>query len=223
MRTEVKKDKYKTLIFDLDGTLLDTSPGIFGSVRYTEATLKLPPIEESKLRKFLGPPPKMMYAEVYGLSEQEAIIAAKAHRKYGMEKAIYQAVKYEGIDEVLGEFHERGLNIAVATLKKQSIAEKILDLYELSSSIDIIVGMDDAETLTKSEIIKKVIASTGNVNAVMIGDSEYDFDGAKDASVDFIGVTYGFGFSENETYPFMTASEPKDILTLVLEQYNDIP
>lgn len=216
MRTAIRETKYKTIIFDLDGTLLDTSPGIFGSVRYAEELLKLPSINESKLKKFLGPPPKMMYAEIYGLSEEKAFLAAKAHRKYGMEKAVYQAKKYEGMDDVLKEFHKRGLNIAVATLKKQTIAEKILDVYELSPLIDIIVGMDDAETLTKSETIKKVIESTGSNAVVMIGDSEYDFVGAKDAGVDFIGVTYGFGFSENETYPFVTASEPKYLLSLVL-------
>ena len=51
------------VIFDVDGTLLDTSPGIFGSVRFAQAQLGLEPVDDMTLRKFLGPPPQSMYKE----------------------------------------------------------------------------------------------------------------------------------------------------------------
>ena len=92
---------YEMVLFDLDGTLLDTSPGIFGSVRYAEAQMGLKPINDSELGKFVGPPPKEMYKQIYGLSEDAALLATEAHRRYGIEKAVYEACIYEGIENTL--------------------------------------------------------------------------------------------------------------------------
>ena len=73
----------KMVVFDLDGTLLDTSPGIFNSVRYAEKELGLVPVREEELKKFLGPPPKEMYKKIHGLDEKTALMAVRKHREYG--------------------------------------------------------------------------------------------------------------------------------------------
>ena len=80
--------KYDTIIFDLDGTLLDTSRGIFNSARYAERMLNLPPVEDETLRRFVGPPPKSMYMEIYGLDEKAAETATLYHRQYGKESRL---------------------------------------------------------------------------------------------------------------------------------------
>lgn len=206
------------IIFDLDGTLLDTSPGIFGSVRYAETQMQLKPIENSLLSQFVGPPPKEMYKKFYGLSETEALNAVKYHREYGMEKAIYEAKVYEGIPELLTTIRDKGYRIAVATLKKQVIAEKILNIFGLGKYFDIIIGMDEEESLSKKDTIELAMKYTGVREAVMVGDSNYDYLGATEAGVSFIGVAYGFGFKRTETYDFNMASKPMDILD-ILEKY----
>ena len=147
----------KMVIFDLDGTLLDTSPGIFGSVRYAEYQLNLKPIDDQELKQFVGPPPKDMYKKIYNLSEHDAIRATEAHRKYGMEQAIYEANLYDGIQEVLCELKKRKFKLAVATLKRQKIAEVILNIFTLDKYFDVIVGMDDEETFTKEDTIRKAV------------------------------------------------------------------
>ncbi len=204
--------KYDLMIFDLDGTLLDTSPGIFGSVRYAEQTLKLKPITDEELREFVGPPPKDMYKRKYNLSDEDAMKATIAHRNYGFEKAIYEAEKYEGLEEVLNELRDKNVKLAVATLKKQKIAEAVLENYGIKNYFDVIVGMNDEETLTKKMAIEKAIEMTGASKVLMIGDSEYDFRGAMDANVDFVGVLYGFGFKKDESYMFQTIDSPKELL-----------
>lgn len=209
------KSRYDLVIFDLDGTLLDTSPGIFGSVRYAEGVLKLKPIEDNELREFIGPPPKEMYMKKYGLSDLDAMKATCAHRKYGLEKGINEAKKYDGIDGVLEELKRRNIKIAVATLKKQNIAETVLVNYSLDKYFDAIIGMDDEETLTKKMTITRAMYAVGASSAVMVGDSEYDYQGAMEANVDFIGVLYGFGFKEGESYPFKTISSPIDLLGII--------
>ena len=207
--------QYDLVIFDLDGTLLDTSPGIFGSVRYAEQTLSLNPITDEELREFVGPPPKDMYKKKYNLSDEDAMKATSAHREYGIEKAIYEAKKYDGLEEVLRELKDRNIKLAVATLKKQKIAEIVLDNFDIKNYFDAIVGMNDEETLTKKMTIEKAIEMTEASKALMVGDSEYDYQGAVEANVDFVGVLYGFGFDGKSNYQFQTVGRPTDILEIL--------
>lgn len=204
---------YELILFDLDGTLLDTSPGIFNSVRYAEKQLGLSPIPDARLKEFVGPPPKSMYRKLYGLDEDTALLAAQKHREYGRTEAVYEAEVYPGIVQLLQALKAHGHKLAVATLKSQTIAQTILRHYGIGDYFDAIIGMDPQETLTKCKTIELAIAETATVGkAILIGDSAYDYDGAMEAGVDFLGVLYGFGFSPENAYPFPTAPTPEDIL-----------
>lgn len=190
--------KYELMIFDLDGTLLDTSLGIFNSVRYAERKMRFAPISDEKLREFVGPPPKEMYKKMYGADEDTALQAARYHREYGRTKAIYEASIYLGMESTLKILKDSGMKLAVATLKSQKIAESILSNFELLQYFDLVVGMDESESMTKCQLILKVIEETKTTGkVVMIGDSQYDLDGAEEAGVDFIAVLYGFGFNNS--------------------------
>lgn len=188
--------KYDLIIFDLDGTLLDTSEGIYNSVRFAEMSMGFKPIPDERLKEFVGPPPKKMYMSVYGVSEDVAMEAAKKHREYGRTKAIYEAVPYPDMADVLGNLKDDGYKLAVATLKSQKIAESILELTGLLSYFDVIVGMDESERLTKADTIKMAmqkIGITDTEHCVLVGDSEYDYGGAMAVGIDFIAAMYGFG------------------------------
>ncbi len=191
-------DKYKVVLFDLDGTLLDTSPGIFGSVRFAEKSLGLNPIPETQLRNFVGPPPTESYMKNYGVSQKVAVEATKFHRQYGAEHGIYEAKVYDGIPELLEKLKSKGVKLGVCTLKRQDIAENILSNFCLKKYFDVIVGIDNQESLTKADTIiialNKLSYADRN-SVVLIGDSIYDAEGAKKSNVDFIGVTYGFGLN----------------------------
>lgn len=208
------KNKYDLILFDLDGTLLDTSPGIFNSVRYAEEKMGFDKIPDARLRDFVGPPPKQMYQSVYNVDEPTALQAAKYHREYGRKKAIYEAKVYPGIVELLKKLKEDGYKTGVATLKSQTIAEHVLQIHGLTEYFDCIVGMDENETLTKKDTVLISIEKTKSKKAVLIGDSIYDYDGAVKAEIDFIGVTYGFGIKKKNGL-FPTASRPMELLKLL--------
>ena len=208
--------KYDLVIFDLDGTLLNTSAGIFNSVRYAEQNMGLNPIANERLKEFVGPPPKSMYMKVYGLDEEKAFEAAKFHREYGRTKAIYEAVLYDGVLELLKGLKNSGYKLAVSTLKGQKIAEAVLENFEIAKYFDVIVGMDEKESLTKCMTIKLAMDYVNvSQKAVMIGDSQYDYDGATEAGIDFIGVTYGFGFDTSHNYPFKKSDNVYEIFDSV--------
>ena len=208
------KKGYDTIIFDLDGTLLDTSEGIFGSVRYAEEKMHLKSIDDKMLASFLGPPPKEMYKTIYGLSEIEASAAAKAHREYSAKRGMYEAKVYFGMEESLKTLQNRGYRMAVATLKNQTIAEAILEYFGIRGFFETIVGMDEAESLSKKETISIAAERTGASFPIMVGDSKYDYYGATEANVDFLGVLYGFGFKNNEEFLFKTIKTPKELVSV---------
>ena len=204
--------QYETIIFDLDGTLLDTSPGIFNSVRFAEQQLGFAPIPNEKLHVFVGPPPKQMYEKVYGVDEETAAKATAYHRQYSREKAIYEATIYPGMLETLTALRQQGYQLAVATLKGQKIAEKVLQIHGIADFFQAIVGMDEAESFTKCKTIQVAMEITGtNGNVLMVGDSEYDYIGACEADVDFVGAAYGFGIEKTEDR-FSCIARPVDLL-----------
>ena len=161
----------------------------------------LPPTAEENLRKFVGPPPAEIYRELYGLNEEASLQAAMWHREYGRNKAIYEASLYDGVPETLTRLSEQGYILAVATLKRQDIAERVLSFYGIDGYFAHIVGMNMEETDTKAGLIKRICEWEDVISgseALMIGDSFYDYEGAVEAGVDFVGVSYGFGFDGNE-------------------------
>jgi phosphoglycolate phosphatase len=191
----------KAVIFDLDGTLLDTAEGICNSVRYAESKLGLAPLRDEQYHEFIGPPPPEMYQKLHGLSPDEAARATEYHREYSKSKGIYEAVVYEGISDLLEQLKTARVLLGVATYKRQDLAELILEHFGLASLFDSICGLDSENKLSKSDIIEECIRQLGVTDKsgiVYVGDSEYDSVAAQALGVRFIGVTYGYGFTSDE-------------------------
>lgn len=191
--------RYKVVLFDLDGTLIDTSKGIFNSVRHAEKMMGFEPISEEELGRFVGPPPMQSYMKYHGATEGQAREATRYHREYGAQHGVYEAEVYKGIPELLESLKNAGIKLGVCTLKRQDIAEKVLGHFGLLKFFDVVVGIDQQESLTKADTIDialDTVKETNKENVVLVGDSVYDAEGAKEANVDFIGVLYGFGLKE---------------------------
>ena len=187
---------YTAIIFDLDGTLLDTSEGIYNAVRSTEKIMHFTPVDDTTLPEYVGPPSLFSYKKHYDIDDDTAQKAVVHHRKYQSEQGVKEARPYDGMPDLLAMLRESGHKLGVATLKRQDITEATLAAAGMLDCFDSIRGIDMAESLTKSDIINLVLEdlSVEPENAVLIGDSAYDAIGARQSGVDFIGVEYGFGF-----------------------------
>ena len=214
---------FSTILFDLDGTLLDTSPGIFATANHTMGELGYDAIPPHRLRTFVGPPLADCFRIAGQLPEEEILPAIAIYRKKYAEGGMFNATPYEGIPEVLMELKSRGCSLGVATLKHEGVAREVLDYFGIRPHMDALAGSDDSGNMTKGDIIKLVLARMGVTDAstvVMVGDTLLDQQGALDAGVGFIGVDYGFGFPPDHYIPeeggvLGIVRKPMDILSLL--------
>lgn len=214
--------KYRAVLFDLDGTLLDTSQGILNCISYTEEVIPLPTLSGERKRSFIGPPLLESFRREYSLDEEGALRAAGVYRERYREKGMLEAQVYPDIPGLLAELKNAGYMMAVATLKLGAYADKVISSFGLSTYFHCVCGTDEKGTVTKAEIIARCLNSLGAAasEAVLIGDSNYDREGARQAGVDFIGVSYGFGFKPDgiadSERGFVLADSCADIKNLLL-------
>lgn len=211
--------KYELVIFDVDGTLLDTREGVLSSVNYTIQKYKLPPLIEEDLGAFIGPPIQNSFKKIYGLNDEKVQFLAETFRNRYKIFDLLKAVPYDGIYRVLDYLNECRIKIAIATYKRQDYAISLLKHYHFDFYTSILYGADNYNKLKKKDIIRNCIIDSGIKDystVLMIGDSENDAIGAAEIGVDFLGVTYGFGFKTKEDvakYPFVGyATTPVNII-----------
>ena len=191
---------YKTLLFDLDGTLTDSSRGITNSVAYALEKYGLPYKNKKELECFIGPPLVKMFMSKFGLGEAEGLELLALYREYYSVKGIYENDVYGGIPLLLEKLSESGKNLIVATSKPEHFAVKILEYFDLAKYFSVIAGATMDETRTaKSDVIRYAL-DTANITdiseVIMVGDREYDVLGAKELGIDSVGVLYGYGSRE---------------------------
>lgn len=189
---------YTNILFDLDGTLLNTKPGVIGCVKkaFEDLALTLPP--EDELDAFLGPPLVDCFTQVCGLPYGQAETAAKLYRRYYENGGMFNARPYDGIPELLKTLKGKGFRLGVATSKCRRLACEILKHFELLDFFDTVAGAPDdfrVEWAKKDSILSamKALPGADKSNTVIIGDRKFDAEGAKTAGIDSIGVLFGFG------------------------------
>lgn len=213
---------YKTAIFDLDGTITDSGPGIMNAIRYAVKKRGLPDVSEEVLRSFIGPPLKEQFRSVFGLSDDEGTIMVATYREYYGEKGIFENRVYDGVPEVFQKLQEAGVRILMATSKPGKYAKQIAEHFGFAKYFDFIGGacMDGRRT-DKHDVIEYVIDSCKvcRENTVMIGDRRHDMIGASKAGIRSIGVLYGYGSRDEleKAGADMIAVTPDDISKLILQ------
>ena len=194
-----EKMKYEAVLFDLDGTLLDTSEGIVKSVKETIEHFDLKGPSEDDLLKFIGPPIEWSFegrCDVHGEKLRE--VCNYFRDRYSNHNLLL-AKAYDGIYEFLDFLKEKNIPIGIATYKKQDYAEKLLRAKGFDNYSEHMFGSDYEGKLLKVDIINLCIESLGASSperVLMVGDSCHDANGAKLAGAPFAGVSYGFGFGK---------------------------
>lgn len=119
-----------TILFDLDGTLTDSAPGILATLKYALNKQNIIPPDD--LDFVLGPPLMDTFCNTFQMSQQSAEQAYNDYYKLYAEKGMYQNSVFEGVKEMLAELKKQGKKLAVATSKSQVFAQQIIEYFGLS-------------------------------------------------------------------------------------------
>lgn len=216
---------YSTILFDLDGTLLDTTIGVIDAVKITIEQYGFTMPSDEILKSFVGPPMQKSMAEKFNLDKETALKAANDFRANYKKYSLYKAELYPGVIEMLEMLHNKNFQIAIATNKSHENAEGIIKHFGIDKYCDFYMGSDLSGKLTKVDIVEKCIEvlNSDKVRTVLIGDSEFDSVGAKQAGIDFIGVTYGFGFKTHNDIPNSISFNNVYDLTTFLTNQKETP
>lgn len=188
---------YNCVIFDIDGTLFDTSEGIFECINFVLREKDFPELPEEKLKRFIGPPIMESFQKYCGFSYEFAKELTEMYRNYYVKTYIRKSYMYSGMKELLDQMKAKNVKVTIATLKTQIQIDALLKNENLSLYFDLVCGVAPNRR-NKMELINYIAdqLKIEKRKMVMIGDSILDAEGARKAGVDFVGVTYGFGLKE---------------------------
>ena len=194
---------WKTILFDLDGTLTDPKEGITKSVAHALAHYGIS-AEPDDLVCFIGPPLVDSFHDFYGFDREKALEAVKYYREYFTTRGIFENAVYASIPPLLQTLKDHGMCIALATSKPEPFAIRILEHFGISEFFDHICGapLDEGLNSTKGTVIASAIKKCGNRNLneiIMVGDRKHDIFGAHENGIECIGILYGYGSREELT------------------------
>ncbi|MBQ3170213.1 MAG: HAD hydrolase-like protein, partial [Clostridia bacterium] len=190
---------YDAIIFDLDGTITESAPGIMKSSAYALEQMQKPVPGEDVLRKFVGPPLHKSFMDFCGLTDEEAQVAVAKYRERHTVIGWKEANVYEGILPMLLSLKKNGAYIALASSKPQPLCVKTLEYFGILPLFDKVIGPDYQNKSGEKEFLIRSALPENYKNACMVGDRKFDMEGAKKAGVTAVGVGYGYGDKEELT------------------------
>lgn len=216
------------LLFDLDGTLIDSKKGIFNAVRNTLDEMNIP-LENrpENMDSFIGPPLRESFRTLFNFNEAEAEKAANIYRVYYSEKGLFEYSIYDGIPESLLYLKNKGFEISVVTSKAEVYARRIVDSFQFKEVFTTVSGCElNGERSSKKELIEYTLSKYGvspSSDILMIGDRYHDIRGAKACKISSAGILYGYG-SKHEIEleaPCFIIQKPYELKEIKLKYHFD--
>ncbi len=210
------------ILLDLDGTLIDSQPGIAASCFAALRSLGHEPDEALDMKRFIGPPlEEMMQVLLRSYGDDRVAEAVAAYRQHYGESGLFGSALYPGIGGALREMRSAGLRIYLATSKREVFARRILQHLELAALFDGIYGsVPGGERDHKPELLAHIVSEqdVSVAHSVMVGDRRHDIAGAHAVGMRGLGVLWGYG-SRNELETAgadRLVEEPRDLFHTAL-------
>lgn len=190
---------YQTVLIDLDGTLVDSAPGIVSSIAHTLREIGKPVPEMKDLLRWVGPPLTESFAVRAGLDETEIEHALKLYRSHYLDVGAYDSKLFDGMAGLLLGLKEAGATVALATSKPITPASVMLHHFTLTHYFDVVAAAWDDETRgRKDQVIEDALAELrqkghSTESIIMVGDRIHDVEGAAVHGIETIMVRWGYG------------------------------
>lgn len=187
----------KAILFDLDGTLIDSSEGITKSTQYALAHYGIIENDLSKFYKFIGPPLVASFKKYYDFPEEQAVEAVAVYRERYNKIGLFECSLYPGVRECIEKLKAQGYLIGMASSKPEVSCCRILEHFGILELFDDVVGATfDGRIDTKEEVLNEVMRRWSDVpkdEMCLIGDTMFDVEGANQVGIRTVAVTFGFG------------------------------
>ena len=187
----------KAILFDLDGTLIDSSEGITKSTQYALAHYGIIENDLSKFYKFIGPPLVASFKKYYDFPEEQAVEAVAVYRERYNKIGLFECSLYPGVRECIEKLKAQGYLIGMASSKPEVSCRRILEHFGILELFDDVVGATfDGRIDTKEEVLNEVMRRWSDVpkdDMCLIGDTMFDVEGANQVGIRTVAVNFGFG------------------------------
>lgn len=186
---------YKYILFDLDGTLTDSSEGIFNCIKYSLDRLGKPVPDLDTLYKFIGPPMVDSFMAYCGFTREEGERALTIYRERYGTVGLFENAPVEGAAELLKDLKRCGYATAIASSKPERYVVPIADKFGFSPWLDAITGSENGLNEEKADVIRKAfsrlrITDAEKPETLMVGDRKYDVEGAEKCGIKCAGVRF---------------------------------
>lgn len=212
----------KIILFDLDGTILESGEGIIKSLQYAIQKMELPERTAESLRVFIGPPLLEQMMATFELSQNEAEKMVKFYQKRYATTGMFESKPYDGVENLLKKLHKENYVLAVASSKPEKFVNLMLENFKLNHYFTESVGHDvengrDTKALVIKEALKRLDYSREKDKIIMVGDKEHDVLGAREEGIECISVLYGYGTKEE-----LQEANPLKIVATVSELQEEL-
>jgi len=213
---------WSCFLFDLDGTIIDSAPGITASLAWTFDRLGRPIPSPAELLAYVGPPILDSFRDLAGMTVAEAHHALEVYRPHYLQTGVFNSSVYPGVPALLKRIHESGIPISLATSKPELPAMTALDFYGLAHHFTVITGASEDEVRSrKADVVAEALRRLASLGAdtsrpVMVGDREHDVHGAAEHGVPTIFVEWGYGSVAEQVGTIGVAATAPELGTLLL-------
>lgn len=208
--------KYGLVIFDLDGTIVNSAPALINTCHEVQKEMNLPPLDDKILTESIGRNIVESMKDNYGVGEDVAIDFARRFFKY-YPKHVGDVKPFDDIIDTVRKVKNNAVT-AIATNNDLMGTKRLLTMIGMNDCFDYVRGVIDSNGPSKSDMISDLLNTVGipSHKAVMIGDSVSDYKAASANNVPFIGASYGYTPEILEQLDSVgNAKHPKDILGIL--------
>lgn len=188
----------RVVLLDLDGTLVDSAPGIVRCIALTLQHYGIEAPPEAQLRRAVGPPIPETMQRLTGFGPEATADAVAHYRGVYLEQGIALSSVFPGVRGMLDTLRSEGVRVAVATSKRRSQAVAILELHGLLPAFEAVCGAHEDESgSAKSDVVRRALAAMhddgGEPRPIMVGDRSHDVAGARAHGLPVVFAEWGYG------------------------------
>lgn len=208
---------YTAVLCDLDGTILDSAPGITATLAYTFERIGVPVPSPAGLLEYVGPPILDAFRDLAGLTPEQSARALAIYRERYLDQGATDSRVYPGMPEVLRAIRDSPMQMSLATSKPELPATLMLEHFVLANCFDVITGASADETRSaKADVVAEALRRLRDNGAdlervIMIGDRIHDVEGAAAHGVPTIFVEWGYGSPTESAGASRIVSTPQEL------------